>query len=106
MHGLLNGAPGGADEGGDARPSQAQDQGAPRNHVKTVLLVYLEADDGSQAHAQRHRHAEKAQALPAAGRGDDIHGHRRTGGGHAAPDQALHEARQEKRQGGGGHGIP
>ena len=68
IHGLLNGAPGGADEGGDARPSQAQDQGAPRNHVKTVLLVYLEADDGSQAHAQRHRHAEKAQALPAAGR--------------------------------------
>ena len=48
------------DEGGDARPSQAQDQGAPRNHVKTLLLVYLEADDGSQAHAQRHRHAEKA----------------------------------------------
>ena len=61
-----------------------------RDSVQTVLLVYLEADDGSQAHAQRTRHAEKAQALPAAVRGDDIHGHRRTGGGHAAPDQALH----------------
>jgi len=106
IHGLLNRAPGNADERCNARPGQAQEQGTPGNHVKAVLLVYLKADDGAQAHAQRHCHAEEAQAFPAADRGDDIYCHCRAGGGHASPDQALYEARQEKRQGGGGRSIP
>ena len=79
IHGLLNRAPGNADERCNARPGQAQEQGTPGNHVKAVLLVYLKADDGAQAHAQRHCHAEEAQAFPAAGRGDDIYCHCRAG---------------------------
>ena len=105
LHGLLNGAFGGADEGGNARSGQAQDQGAPGDYVKAVLLVHLEADHRPQAHAQRHRHPEKAQAFAAAGGRNDVHGHRRAGRGHAAPDQPLDKARCKKHQGRGGNGV-